>query len=97
MRGSSAEYAVLACKRPPTDGAGVVRVIITCWQESTSPRPPLESKTMSPSSLNLTDIPGELLEQILLHLPGQDIVKMEAVRGVAADLGRIFVDFALAI
>ena len=38
-------------------------------------------KTMSPSSPNLAGIPIELLEQILLNLSGQDIVKMEAVRG----------------
>jgi len=28
----------------------------------------------------LTDLPTEILEEILLHLPGQDIVKLEAVR-----------------
>ena len=29
----------------------------------------------------LTVLPIEILEQILLHLSGQDIVKVEAVRG----------------
>lgn len=30
----------------------------------------------------LTDIPPEILEQILLYLPGQDAAKMEVVRSV---------------
>ena len=34
---------------------------------------------------HLTEFPVELLEQIFLHLPGQDIVKMETVRGAATD------------
>ena len=37
------------------------------------------SKTMSVSSANLTDLPVETLEQILLNLPGADIVKIEVV------------------
>lgn len=32
------------------------------------------------SALRLTELPTEILEQILLHLPGQDIIKMDAVR-----------------
>jgi len=28
----------------------------------------------------LAELPTEILEQILLHLPGQDIIKMEAVQ-----------------
>ena len=36
--------------------------------------------------LRLTDFPIEILEQILLHLSGQDIVKVEAVRCVFAIL-----------
>lgn len=40
------------------------------------------SNTMS--MLRLTELPIEILEQILLHLPGQDVFKMEAVRHVVA-------------
>ena len=29
----------------------------------------------------LTELPVEILEQMLLHLPGQDIIEMEVVRG----------------
>ena len=35
---------------------------------------------MSASISRLSNLPIEILEQILLHLPGQDIVKMEGVR-----------------
>jgi len=49
--------------------------------------------SMSPSYL--TTLPTEILEQLLLHLPGQDIVKMEAVRRVEANFRRTVVDFAL--
>jgi hypothetical protein len=35
---------------------------------------------MSTSSLCLTELPTELLEQILLRLPGQDIIKTEGVK-----------------
>ena len=35
---------------------------------------------MSPSTSRLTELPVEILEKILLHLPGQDIIKIEAVR-----------------
>lgn len=35
---------------------------------------------MSTTSFGLAGLPTELSEQILLHLPGQDIIKMEAVR-----------------
>jgi len=31
------------------------------------------------STLCLIDLPAEILEQILLRLPGQDLVKMEVV------------------
>jgi len=33
----------------------------------------------------LAGLPIEILERILLHLPGQDVVKMEAVRGIVSD------------
>jgi len=40
----------------------------------------LSSNVMSASVPRLTGLPAEILEHILLRLPGQDIVKMEAVR-----------------
>jgi len=36
------------------------------------------------SMFRLTELPVEILEQVLLHLPGQDIIKVEAVRCVIA-------------
>ena len=53
-----------------------------------------DSDIMSASSLNLTELPTEVIEQILLHLPGQDILKMEAVLRLTADSKQI-VDFAM--
>ena len=35
---------------------------------------------MSPSAPHLAELPTETLEHVLLYLPGQDIVKMEAVQ-----------------
>jgi len=40
-------------------------------------------------------LPTETLEQLLLHLPGQDLIKMEAVRRVNANFRRTVVDFSL--
>ena len=40
-------------------------------------------------------LPTEILEQLILHLPGQDIIKMEAVRRVKANFRRTVVDFVL--
>jgi len=37
---------------------------------------------MSASALDLAELPAEILEHVLLHLPGQDIIKMEVVRGL---------------
>ena len=37
---------------------------------------------MSAPVSHLTKLPVEVLEQIFLHLPGQDVIKVEAVRGV---------------
>ena len=42
----------------------------------------LNPDTMSTSIFRLTELPIEILEQILLHLPRQDIIKMEVVRCV---------------
>ena len=39
---------------------------------------------MSAPSSCLIELPTEILEKMFLHLPGQDIVKMEAVRSAAA-------------
>jgi len=39
---------------------------------------------MSARTSHLTELPTEILENILLHLPGQDIVKLEVVRYVVA-------------
>jgi len=43
----------------------------------------------------LAGLPIEILERILLHLPGQDIVKMEAVRGIVPDSVRCDLNFVL--
>ena len=40
----------------------------------------LNPDAMSASASRLTELLTEILEQMLLHLPGQDIIKMEAVR-----------------
>ena len=53
------------------------------------------SKNMSAPLSNLAELPIEVLEQILLHLPGQDIVKMEVVRRVTAHSRRTLLTFAL--
>ena len=37
---------------------------------------------MSASTPRLAELPIEILEQILLHLPGQDVIKMEVVRRI---------------
>jgi len=38
--------------------------------------------TMAASMSRLPELPTEILEQVLLHLPGQDVVEIEAVRCV---------------
>jgi len=40
---------------------------------------------MSAPAHHLTELPIEILEKILLYLPGQDIIKMEAVRAVSSN------------
>jgi len=42
------------------------------------------TNTMPVSIFRLTELPVEILEQIFLHLPGQDVIKMEVVRRVIA-------------
>ena len=49
---------------------------------------------MSASISNLAELPIEILEKILLQLPGQDIVKIEAVRWLLHPT-RLGVDFSL--
>ena len=46
----------------------------------------LNPDTMSASIFRLTELPIEILERILLHLPNQDIIKMEVVRCVVTVL-----------
>ena len=48
---------------------------------------------MSRSFPDLTELPTEILEQILLSLPAQDVIKMEAVRGAIVNIRQVFVDF----
>ena len=43
-------------------------------------------------TFRLTELPTETLEQILLRLPSQDIVKMEAVRPIITIPTRFGVD-----
>jgi len=40
---------------------------------------------MSEPVSRITMLPVEILEQIFLHLPGQDIIKMDLVRGVMSN------------
>jgi len=40
---------------------------------------------MSAVALGLVGLPAEILEHVLLHLLGQDIIKMEVVRRSFAD------------
>ena len=49
-----------------------------------------------PASLCLVGLPTEILERILLHLPGQDIVKMDVVLTLKADPARLRADFSAA-
>jgi len=52
------------------------------------------TRTMPAPLSDLTGVPIEILEQIILCLPGRDIVKMEEVRNITARSSRAFVDFA---
>ena len=45
---------------------------------------------MSTSTFRLTELPVEILEQVLMHLPGQDIIKMEVVRYFLCDAALTF-------
>jgi len=44
----------------------------------------LEPDAVSASTSRLTELPIEILEEILLRLPNQDVIKMEAVRRMIA-------------
>jgi len=49
------------------------------------PKPsPLKPKCMSATVFRLTELPVETLEQVLLHLPSQGVIKMEVVWCVIA-------------
>jgi hypothetical protein len=50
---------------------------------------------MSASISCLTELPTETLEYVLLHLPGQDIIKMEVVREVVVNPMRHDFDFVV--
>lgn len=43
---------------------------------------------------NVTELPIEILEQILLYLPGQDVARMETVREAATNSKRSSADLA---
>jgi len=51
---------------------------------------------MPAPALRLTELPIEILEKILLHLPDQDIIKMESVRRAVATSTQLCVDFSAA-
>ena len=57
------------------------------------PSPKFFIETMSGS---ISHLPVEILEQILLHLPGQDIIKVDAVRRVTATSTQLIADFSAA-
>lgn len=59
------------------------------------PRASVNPKTMPTPPSDLTELPIEILERILLCLPGQDIIKIEMVRSVTAVSIQTFVNFAL--
>ena len=50
---------------------------------------------MSALVSHFTDLPVEITERIFLHLPGQDIVKMEAVWGIVSSSVQSGFDFVL--
>jgi hypothetical protein len=50
---------------------------------------PLTLNAMSASTPCLSELPTEILERVFLHLPGQDIIKMEVVRVVANPYGPV--------
>jgi len=50
---------------------------------------------MPASPSYLTMLPTEILEQLLLHLPSQDFIKMEAVRRANTNFRQTVVDFTL--
>ena len=60
------------------------------------PMPENIASTISASTACLSGLPIEVLERILLHLPGQDIVKMDVVLRLEADSTRPRTDFSAA-
>ena len=49
---------------------------------------------LSTSMSRLAELPPEILEQTFLNLPGQDIIKIGAVRRVATNSTRLRADFS---
>lgn len=49
---------------------------------------------MSASTPRLTELPIEILEQIALQLPGQDIIKIEAVRRAMVTSTKLWIDLS---
>ena len=62
------------------------------------PSPKFENpiRIMPASTPCLTELPIEILEQIFLHLPAQDIIKMDVVRRLAINSARSSVDSSIA-
>lgn len=52
----------------------------------------MHSDAMPESKLRLTQLPVEILEQILGHLPGQDLMEMEMVQSRRVILPRFRAD-----
>ena len=52
---------------------------------------------MSAPISRLAELPTETLEQILLHLPGQDVIKMETVQRVISILQNSVLTFRCAV
>ena len=71
-----------------------IRSVDACWFTSSlllRPRcAPANSKIMSTSLSNTIELPIEILEKILLYLPGQDIFKIEVVWGQLITSGGVF-------
>ena len=65
---------------------------------TTPPAPEFEShiRIMPASTPHLTEFPIETLERIALHLPAQDIIKMDLVRELVTKSARFCVDLSVA-
>ena len=70
---------------------GVPRSVGACWRPLTTTTL-RKFRIMPPSLSDPTELPIEILEQILRHLPAQDIIKMESVWRTLADVRRTATD-----